>query len=304
MQTLLCPFRALRIAACLLGLSLSFSAISEQVKDSPNRDLTGFESQQELQPLWEAGVGGGVIEVPNYPASVERNLVALALPYVVYRGDIFRVGDGGGARAVVIEESDYEFDISLGGAFSANNEEGGVRDGMPDLDYLFEVGPQLIYRVRDFRFDGGGSGRLNARLQTRAVFSTDFSGIDHQGYVLEPMLSYQQRGRLFKDTGLNVSLSLVFATEELHDYFYQVDPAFVTAQRPAYDAKSGYLGAELSMGVSFPIRKRLRGFFGGSVQFNQGAANRDSPLFEDDITYSIGLGFVWRLYESEQRASW
>lgn len=290
--------------ALLFVISLSHTATAEQVKDSPNRDLTGFQNVEETQPLWEVGVGGGVGNVPNYPASSERNVIALAAPYLVYRGDVFRVGDGGGARAVVVEKSDVEFDISLGGAFSANNEENGVRDGMPDLDYLFEVGPQLIYRIKDYRFDQGGSGRLNAQLQTRAVFSTDFSGIEHQGYVVEPTLSYQQRGRVFKDTAIRVSLSAVFATEKLHDYFYQVDARYVTPDRPEFNAQSGYLGAELSVGIAFPVRQNIRGFVGGSLQLNQGAANRSSPLFENDVTYSIALGFVWRLYKSERQANW
>lgn len=272
--------------------------------DSPDRDLTGFEALDETQPLWEFGAGGVMIDVPNYPASSERNFIALAAPYLVYRGDVFRLGGGNGARAVVVEESNYEFDLSFGGAFSADSDDNTAREGMPELDFLFEVGPQLIYRVKDFKFDEGGNGRLNARIQARAVFSTDFDRIDSRGYVIEPTLSYQQRGRLFDKTGLNLSFSMTFASENLQDYFYQVDQEFVTDNRDQFDAKGGYLGSELSVGFSFPLRKNMRGFFGGSVQFHQGAANQDSPLFEKDITYSVAAGFVWRLYESDTKASW
>ncbi len=74
---------------CNGGLAASEDAA---IEDSPNRDLTGFEGLNERLPLWEAGVGGGMIVSPNYPASSERNFVALALPYVIYRGDIFRDG--------------------------------------------------------------------------------------------------------------------------------------------------------------------------------------------------------------------
>lgn len=272
--------------------------------DSPDRDLTGFEALDETQPLWEFGAGGVMIDVPNYPASSERNFIALAAPYLVYRGDVFRLGGGNGARAVVVEESNYEFDLSFGGAFSADSDDNTAREGMPELDFLFEVGPQLIYRVKDFKFDEGGNGRLNARIQARAVFSTDFDRIDSRGYVIEPTLSYQQRGRLFDKTGLNLSFSMTFASENLQDYFYQVDQEFVTDNRDQFDAKGGYLGSELSVGFSFPLRKNMRGFIGGSAQFHQGAANQDSPLFEKDITYSVAAGFVWRLYESDTKASW
>jgi outer membrane scaffolding protein for murein synthesis (MipA/OmpV family) len=290
-------------AVCGVLLALP-STVNATNTESPDRDLTGFEASDELQPLWEFGAGGGFVSVPNYPASSERNFIALAAPYIIYRGDVFRVGGGGGARAVVFEDEDFEIDFSFGGAFSADSDDNTAREGMPELDFLFEVGPQLVYRVKDFDFEGGGNGRLNLRLQARAVFSTDFERIDDRGYVFEPELSYQQRGTLFKSTGLNASLSLVFASEDLHDYFYEVDNAFATEQRAAFDATGGYLGAQLSVGFSFPIRKNIRGFLGGSLRLHTGAANEDSPLFEDDVTYSIGAGFVWRLYESEATANW
>jgi outer membrane scaffolding protein for murein synthesis (MipA/OmpV family) len=294
----------------LLSLSLFtlilfiLPADANEEGESPVRELTGFESINESQPLWEFGVGGGAIEVANYPASSERNFIALAAPYMVYRGDVFRVGGENGFRAVVVETSDFELDLSFGGAFSADSEDNSSRSGMPELDFLFEVGPQLIYRIKDFTYTQGGDGRLKARLQARAVFSSDFNRIDDRGFVIEPTLSYQQRGVLFKETGLRLAFSLNFATEKLQDYFYQVDPEFSKENRVQYDAKGGYLGAELSIGISFPIRNNIRGFLTGTAQLHQGAANKDSPLYEKDVTYSIGVGFVWRLYESDAKASW
>lgn len=292
------------ISVLLAGGSVVASAQSEPVESTPDRSLSGFEDLDEAQPLWEFGVGGGYVNSPNYPSSSERNDVALFAPYVVYRGDVFRLGGGGGARAVVAEDDNYEFDLSFGGAFSADSEDNTVREGMPELDFLFEVGPQLIHKVKQYKFDGGGKGRLNARLQARAVFSTDFGSIDNRGYVFEPTLSYQQRGVMFENTSLSASFSMNFATEALHDYFYQVDNQFATAQRSEYDAKGGYLGSDFSVSISFPIRKNMRGFFGTTMQIMHGAANRSSPLFEKKVTYSLGVGFVWRLYESDKKASW
>ena len=274
------------------------------IEDSPNRDLTGFEGLNERLPLWEAGVGGGMIESPNYPASSERNFVALALPYVIYRGDIFRVGGRGGARAVFLENDRLELDMSFGGAFAADSDDNTVREGMPELDYLVEIGPQLIYKIKDFSFSGGGNSRLNARLQARAVFSTDFGGFDGRGFVFEPTLTYQQRGVFLPETGFSLALRATWATEKLQDYFYEVTPEYATTVRPAYDAKSGYLGAELSAGLAFPVVKNVRGFLTTSVQFNSGSANENSPLFEKDVTYSVGVGFVWRAYKSDAKATW
>lgn len=294
---------------CVLFLFLTFSIFAQDKPntasgDSIDRNLTGFEALNQAQPLWEFGAGGGLISVTNYPASSERNFIALVAPYLVYRGDVFRVGGGNGVRAVVVEKSNFEIDLSFGGAFAANSEDDSAREGMPELDYLFEVGPQLIYKVKDISFDGGGKARVNARLQARAVFSTDFDRIDRRGYVIEPTLTYQQRGTWFEKTALTLSFSMTYASEKLQDYFYQVDSSYATNSRTQYDAKGGYLGSEFSAGLSFPIAENIRGFFGGSLKFYQGVANENSPLYEDDITYSAGLGFVWRLYESETKASW
>lgn len=277
---------------------------NEIQKTSIDRNLTGFEDVGDPLSLWEFGVGGGSVTVANYPSSSQRNSVTAAAPYIVYRGDIFRVGDGNGVRAIVVEKSDLEIGLSFGGAFSADSERGTAREGMPELDFLFEVGPQAIYRIKDYKFNRGGNARLNARLQLRSAFSTDFSTINNRGFVLNPVITYQQRGRLFEGTALSASIGLVFATEGFHDYFYEVSNQFVTDERSQYNAKGGYLGARLALNISFPISQNIRGFAGAGMQINKHSANEDSPLYEKDITYSAGVGFVWRLYKSSSKANW
>ena len=294
------------VIGCLLICATNVNAEEQnKIKNiSVERNLNGFENLNETLSLWEVGVGGGAIEVPNYPASSQRNTITAAAPYVVYRGDIFRVGDGNGVRAVVVDKNNLEAGLSFGGAFSADSENGTVREGMPELDFLLEIGPQAIYKLKDYKFENGGNARLNARLQVRAAFSTDFSTIDDRGFVLNPVITYQQRGRLFEGTALSTSIGMVFATERFQDYFYEVSDEFATDTRPAYNAKSGYLGTRLRLSVSFPISDSIRGFAGMGAQIHSGAANENSPLYEKDITYSASLGFVWRLYKSDSKANW
>ena len=271
---------------------------------SVDRSLTGFENINEPLSLWEFGIGGATIEVANYPASSQRNFIAAASPYAVYRGDIFRVGDGNGLRAIVVDKSNLEIGLSFGGAFAADSENGTAREGMPELDILLEVGPQAIYRIKDYSFKEGGNAHINARLQLRTAFSTDFSSINSRGFVLNPVITYQQRGRLLKGTALSASFGMIFATERFHDYFYEVPEQFMTNQRTSYDAKGGYLGSRLALNISFPISNSIRGFAGVGTQIHNGSVNEDSPLYEKDITYSASLGFVWRLYKSKKKANW
>ena len=267
------------------------------------RDITGFAAVDEKLPLWEYGVGGGYGQAPNYPSSSETNKFGIALPYFVYRGDVFRIG-GGGVRAVVVEDDKWELDLSFGGALSANSEDNTVRDGMPELDFLFEVGPQLIYQIHRHKFATGGTGQLKLRLQARSVFSTDFSNIAHQGYVFEPELQWQQRGWLSPDTALGIRVSTIFANAGVQNYFYGVAEEFVTPDRSLYVAKGGYLGSDLGVSFSFKAAKNIRGFVGATLSFHQGAANDESPLFEKETTVQLGMGFVWRLGQSTEKASY
>jgi outer membrane protein len=278
------------------------------------RSLTGFDNVDETLSLWELGIGSGAFYNPKYPASSEGQVFGLVLPFVVYRGETFRIGDGGGARAIIIENETFEVDFSFGAALPSDSEGNTARVGMPELDFLGEIGPQMIFMLGKYDFDKNakgenigtniGKGRLDFRLQARAVFSTDFSKIEGRGFIFEPQISYQHRGFKHEDTAFNISFGAVFATEQTHDYFYEVAPQFATPARPAYDAKAGYLGSELSLGVSFKVSENIRAFIGGSAQFHSLAANKESPLFEKEITYSIATAFVWRFYKSDAKAKW
>jgi MipA family protein len=269
---------------------------------------TSFAQQEitledDLQPVWEAGAFAAVFRTPEYPAAGQSQNNVLAAPYIIYRGETLRIGDGAIARAVAIDKRSYELDLSLAGSFNANSDDNLARQGMPDLDYIFELGPQLKLRLADVTFAQHGKGELYLNLQTRAAFSTDFSQFNYRGLVFQPELAYRQKGWLSDKSALSVSLSPTWATEQLHDYFYQVEDDYVSAQRQAFNAKGGYLGTDLSVFVSFNASQDVRIFLGGNMALHSGAANRQSPLFIQASQYSFGVGLVWRLYQSEARVA-
>jgi outer membrane protein len=270
---------------------------------------TNIKAQQEIsleddmRPVWEAGVFAAAFNSPEYPAADQSQTNVIPAPYFIYRGETLRIGDGSIARAVAVDKSWYELDVSLAASFGSSSDDNLARAGMPDLDFIFELGPQLILRLSKFEFERHGRAELFLNLQTRAVFSTDFSRINNRGFVFQPEFRYRQKGWVSDKTALSISLSPTWASEKLHDYFYQVDQDFVTDQRQAYDAKSGYLGTRLLLSVSFNATENIRMFIGASTSMHAGAANEDSPLFLEKNTYSIGLGLVWRLWQSEEMVS-
>jgi outer membrane scaffolding protein for murein synthesis (MipA/OmpV family) len=170
---------------------------------------------------------------------------------------------------------------------------------MPDLDYLGELGPRLQITLAKAARDA----KIDLELPLRAVFSTDFSSIMHRGYVFNPELAYQHED--FLKDGLRVKLSIAasFADAGLMDYFYGVAPKFATAARPAYVAKSGYLGSQIAFRLLKPLSKRIKIFGRAAIGLHHGASNDASPLYRDDVTYSAGLGLSYSFWQSEQMST-
>jgi MipA family protein len=275
---------AIAVFAFLLG-------VEAQAQDT---DPNGAPSK----PLWELCVVGGGIYTPDYPAADKNSLRSLALPYVVYRGDILRMGSDSIAKGVFIDNDYTELNVSLEASFNANSDDNGARQGMQDLDYLGEIGPQL-----KIKFGKLYGGKTELQLPVRAVVSTDFRRFDHRGYLFNPRFYYQRQNVFNSAINVNSSIGSSFATKKLHQYFYRVEPRFATAVRPAYEADGGYLGSAMTVGLSYSITDRVRAYVGGQVGYYGGAANEDSPLFRQKVNSSVHAGFTWSLFQSEARVS-
>jgi outer membrane scaffolding protein for murein synthesis (MipA/OmpV family) len=277
------------LAFIVFGLE---KACAESREETPGNDI---------KPLWEVGVGAFAGVLPDYPAADQTTVRAIALPYLVYRGDFWRVGgeDNRGAVSGRFWKDDrFEFDVTLSAAFPVDSGENDARRDMPDLDFLFGIGPQLIFKL----VNEPGRRKLDLHLQARAVYSTDFSSIGRRGYVFNPKLSYSHEHLTSLDLKVFASVGPVFATERLMDYFYEVAPEFATPVRPAYDADAGYLGSNITLGVSKRFNNRFRLLLGTRLGIHYGATNRNSPLFKDELNVGVFTAFAWSFAQSERPA--
>jgi len=257
-----------------------------------------LETLNDVRPLWEAGVGGFTGSVPDYPAAGQNTVHALAIPYLVYRGDILRVGgeeNRGAVSGRFINNDRFELDVSLSAAFPVDSTSNNARRDMPDLDFLFGIGPQLIFKL----VNEPGHRKLDFNLQVRSVYSTDFSSIDHRGYVFNPKLNYTHEHVTDLDLKVFTSAGPIYATEKLMDYFYEVDTEFVTPSRRAYNADAGYLGSNITLGVSKRFNNRFRLILGTRLGIHHGATNDDSPLFKDKLNIGVFTAFAWSFKQSE-----
>ncbi len=254
-----------------------------------------------VKPLWEAGIGGFAGSLPDYPAAGENTFRALALPFLIYRGDILRVGGEDNRGAIsgrFIDTDKFEFDVTLSAAFPVDSDDNDARRDMPDLDFLFGVGPQMIFKL----INQPGQRKLDLNLQVRAVYSTDFSSLDHRGFVFNPKLSYSLKHVSALDLDISSSIGPLFGTERLMDYFYKVKPRYANSSRRAYDADAGYLGTNITLSASKRLDRSVRLIVGSRLGVHSGATNDDSPLFEDEFNVSVFAAFAWTFLQSDEPA--
>ncbi|HJP23600.1 MAG: MipA/OmpV family protein [Alphaproteobacteria bacterium] len=260
----------------------------------PLPDTTAAAEGSE-KPLWELGLmaGGGLL--PDYPAAAQNHFQWLALPYLAYRGKFLRSDKKGLLRGRFFKSDRVELDVSLKGSFPADSGDNEARRGMPDLDWLGEIGPRLQITLAKAARDA----KVELELPLRAVFSTDFSSFDTRGAVFAPELAYQHE-RLFDFAEFKLSLGASYGTEKLAEYFYEVSDRYATATRAAYQAESGYIGSTLKLVMFKPLNRRWRLFAGLGADFHHGSANEQSPLYRDKTTMSVGFGFIWSALQSKQ----
>jgi MipA family protein len=290
----------LLLLACLLLVVPAAAEEAAPPEPAPPKPASAEAVPPEssrTEPLWEIGVVGGGGWLPDYPAASQNHWRGIALPYAIYRGDFLQVGERGIVRGLFLDLRNVELDLSADAAFPVDSSDNRAREGMSDLDTLFEIGPKLIYK-----FLPRGSGQeLDLSVATRAVLSTDIVNWRYQGFVVNPGLAWRDARFLNGDLSLVASLNPLFGFDGLNRYFYQVSPRDARPNRPQYSAEPGYIGTELTLGASWSPLERVRLFAGIVPGYYKGSANEDSPLYRDDFTIAVGGGLRVALFESERR---
>ncbi len=259
--------------------------------------LTGFvaQAQEADAPLWEIGLVTGFASTPAYPAANERTQRALALPFLVYRGEVLRT-DRDGLSARVLHTSDVELDVGFSAALPSRANDSAARQGMADLGALLEMGPRLKWTL----LRPSSDSRLQVQLPLRAVLELK-DGISAQGLIFEPELNFEKRNA-GAGWSLAASAGVVLGDRKRNDFFYGVAPQYATPLRPAYEAQSGLISSRLSVGTSKHLGSdwRLFGFL--RLENYAGSANQGSPLHLQTSAASVGLALAWTLGRSEERA--
>lgn len=221
--------------------------------------------------------------MPHYRGSDQSHNWLLPVPFVVYRGEIFKA-DRDGARAVLFESDRLNFDLSLAASAPTRSDDNRAREGMADLRPTIELGPNL-----NLKLASGPGWKLDLRAPLRAAMTIQASP-RVIGWIATPNLNLDLSGVAGWNVGLQGGLQ--FADRRFNGYFYDVNAADVTTSRPAYRSPSGYGGAQLTLAAS---RRDADRWLGAFARFDNlsGARFEDSPLVRRRDHLSIGIAVSW-----------
>ena len=242
------------------------------------------------QPLWELGMGAGGLRLPHYRGSDQSHTLLLPVPYVVYRGRIFRATREG-ARAVLIDGDRLDFDISMSASVPTRSADNRARAGMPDLAPTLELGPNLNYTLAR-----GASWKLDLRLPVRAVLALGSDSRD-AGWTVQPVINIDWHVAGWE---VGAQVGPMWGSRRHNAYFYGVQAQYANAQRPTYRADAGSGGWRMTAGAS---RRYGALWLGAFVRADSvaGAAFEDSPLIKRRQGLHLGLAASWVFAVSDQR---
>ena len=247
----------------------------------------------EEKPLWEFGLGAGLLVFNDYRGAATTHAYPVPLPYFQYRGTFLK-SDRDGLRGLFLDQDRVELSLSVSATAPVRND--SARHGMPDLRSTVEIGPRL--NVHLWRSEGRRV-KLDLRLPVRAAFTLE--AVPHLvGVFAEPHVSLDL-AQFSGDDGWKLGLLAgpLFANTRYNEYFYTVAPQYATADRPAYTARGGYAGDQALLSLT----RRYPHFWIGAYARHDwlgGASFASSPLVKRDSYWSAGFGVAWIIRQSSQ----
>lgn len=251
-------------------------------------------SEEPSPPLWDWGFGLGYIRYADYPSSDEYSDIMIPFPTFQYRGEFLRADDREGGRAYLFKTDEWSLEFSGGGRLPLDSTKNLARTGMENLPLVLDGGPQLVY----------ASGRTwEFQLAPFLSAAADGSNIRQNGMRFKAQVIYRWEGETRGPFASPIIISgtaafeMNAATEEYMRTYFQVDPSYATASRPAYNAVAGFLNNNLSYYQRFSSG-RFSMYIGGSLSDYSWSANRTSPLHKTDLNVGYGVGLTYQFGES------
>lgn len=236
---------------------------------------------------WNMGVGLGLFDYHLYPGARKRNSLLLPVPYFTFRSPRFEIDRG--IKSFLYHSETIVLDISADFGLPVDSEETDARKGMPDLDFMLQLGPSLEFLLGD-----SDAGYFDARFEIplRVATVIDVHTVETIGYLVEPRFSFNHRRYAKRGVSQKLTLGLKFATQDFHAYYYDVAPEFANTERAAFSSDAGFGGSFLKYRISYKTDDFVIWSF-IRYQSLRGAVFEDSPLVVKKDYSFIGIGFSW-----------
>lgn len=237
-------------------------------------------------PLWELGLGVGVIGFADYRGADASHVYPVPVPYAVYRGTFLK-SDQNGVRGQFLNQKRIDFNVSVN-ATPVNGSD-AARRGMPNLKSSLEIGPSVNVHLWE-----SDDRRVRWSFRTAVRNAITVEATPHSiGWFAAPTLDLDVASPLGR-AGWNLGLLTgpLFANQRYDSYFYSVAAQYATERRPAYQAPGGYSGTQLLAALS----KHYHGFWIGAYlrhDWLAGAIFDASPVVRRNDYWSGGIGVAW-----------
>jgi MipA family protein len=263
-------------ASAIISLTLSLIATTQ--------------AHAEGNPPSEYGLGLATISYPSYRGSDQNNMIVLPAPYLEYNGKFLKA-DREGIRGQLFDSPRLELSMSVSGSPPTKSDGITRRKGMPDLKPSFEFGPVLSVLLTPV---DDKSLTLKLRLPVRQAITLERRP-QNAGLVFSPNLNLDIANPFgLSRSNFGVIVGPIFSTKRQHDYFYTVDQAYATAERPAYESRGGYAGSQFLLALSHRAGDIWAGAY---VRYDslKGAVFADSPLVATRhyTTAGIAVSYVF-----------
>ncbi len=283
------------VLSCLVILSCF--AFTSQAKQATEQSIKTDEGQQKKATI-EVGIGAFAMHLPQYLGSDQSDSYLVPLPYFYYLDDDFKV-DRNQFTGKLWQDDNFYLDLSASGGVKVNSEDNPARTDMPDLDWVFELGPSIKYY---FTGDPQQNSYFYAEFFTRKATATDFSSVTNVGWRYGPSITYQQafsaawlnqgKGEFEFTTRANIN----FSDSRYINYYYGVASQYQQSTRQAYQSDGGYAGSDISFGLTYKVNDWWLGGF-ARYYYLSGAEYETSPLVKQHSNWSLGFGIAWIFYQ-------
>lgn len=239
------------------------------------------------ETLWKLGAGIGNVTANSYPGSGQTETITSPIPYFKIKTEWFDL-DREGLHTNWFEKTRFRLDFGFDLGLPVDSEDNNLRTGMPDLQPVGQIGPLLLYQLYD-------SPKLKWQVQLPLTYAFEFNDLETRsvGWSANPRIYFNY---LYGDADLplDISLSLgpVYGSEDFHQYYYAVEPAYITPSRSAYQAEAGAAGYRFNLSVT----RRMNGYWLGlyiRYQDVSDAVFLDSPLVDQQDYWFIAVGASW-----------